>query len=148
MNLKLFISLTVITLFFISCKSPSTDNLKWEENLEIALKKAQDENKYVLINFTGSDWCIWCQRLSNEVFTQKEFENFAEDNLILVKIDFPKNIEQSVETKFYNNRLAQEFGVEGFPTIFILDKNGNMKLKTGYIPGGVTNYISYLKQYM
>jgi len=145
---KLFFSITLLTFLIVSCKSPGSDNLSWYENLETALEKAKSENKFVLVNFTGSDWCIWCQRLSNEVFSQKEFENFAEENLILVKIDFPKNIEQSMETKMYNNQLAQRFGVEGFPTIFILNKNGEVTLRTGYQPGGAGNYVNHLKEYM
>jgi thioredoxin-related protein len=148
LKLRKIFSFIILSLVFISCKSPSSDNLDWEEKLETALSKAQNENKYVLINFTGSDWCVWCQRLSNEVFSQKEFENFAKENLVLVKVDFPKNIEQSNETKLYNQQLLQQFGVEGFPTIFILDKNGNMRLRTGYLPGGAANYVSHLKEYM
>ncbi len=136
-------------LLVAGCKNAgASDNLEWETNLETALKKAQSENKSVLVNFTGSDWCIWCQRLNNEVFSQKEFEKFAEENLILVKIDFPKNIEQTMETKMYNNQLAQRFGVEGFPTIFLLNKNGEITLQTGYQPGGPINYINHLKSYM
>lgn len=146
-NLVLFFVL--IATLFVGCKKAGTsDNLDWETNLEVALQKAQEENKAVLVNFTGSDWCIWCQRLSNEVFSQKEFEEFAEENLILVKIDFPKNIEQSMETKMYNNQLAQRFGVEGFPTIFILNKNGEIKFQTGYQPGGPINYINHIKPYI
>lgn len=146
---NLVLSFVLIAALFIGCKKAGTsDNLNWETNLEVALQKAQKENKAVLVNFTGSDWCIWCQRLSNEVFSQKEFEEFANDNLILVKIDFPKNIEQSMETKMYNNQLAQRFGVEGFPTIFILNKSGQVTLQTGYQPGGPINYINHLKPYM
>ncbi|MFN3694249.1 MAG: thioredoxin family protein, partial [Ignavibacterium sp.] len=139
----------LISVILLGCKKASTpDTLDWETNLETALQKAQKENKTVLVNFTGSDWCIWCQRLNNEVFTQKEFEEFAKENLILVKIDFPKNIEQSMETKMYNNQLAQRFGVEGFPTIFLLNKNGDIILQTGYQPGGPINYVNHLKSYM
>ncbi len=146
---KIFLSLALITVILFGCKkSVTSDNLDWETNLETALQKAQKENKTVLVNFTGSDWCIWCQRLNNEVFTQKEFEEFAKENLILVKIDFPKNIEQSMETKMYNNQLAQRFGVEGFPTIFLLNKNGDVILQTGYQPGGPINYVNHLKSYM
>lgn len=148
MKANLSFSLILISLIFVSCKSPGSDNLSWDEKLETALIQAQNENKFVLVNFTGSDWCIWCQRLSNEVFTQKEFENFAKENLVLVKIDFPKNIEQSNGTRLYNQKLLQQFAVKGFPTIFILDKNGNMRLRTGYLPGGAANYVSHLKEYM
>lgn len=143
------ITLVLIITTLVGCKKAGTsDNLDWETNLEIALQKAQKENKAVLVNFTGSDWCIWCQRLSNEVFSQSEFEKFAKENLVLVKIDFPKNIELPMETKMYNNQLAQRFGVEGFPTIFLLKPDGNIILQTGYQPGGAINYINHLKSYM
>jgi protein disulfide-isomerase len=147
-KIKIFFILILISVLLISCKSTGSDNLNWEERLETAIAKAQKENKFILVNFTGSDWCKWCQKLTNEVFAQKEFENFAKENLILVKIDFPKNIEQSMETKLYNNQLAKDFSVEGFPTIFILDMNGNVRLRTGYLPGGPSNYIFHLRRYM
>lgn len=143
------VTLVLIVATLVGCKKAGTsDNLDWETNLEIALQKAQKENKAVLVNFTGSDWCIWCQRLSNEVFSQSEFEKFAKENLVLVKIDFPKNIELPIETRMYNNQLAQRFGVEGFPTIFLLKPDGNVILQTGYQPGGPVNYINHLKSYM
>lgn len=154
---KVFLALRIVPITFVlivttlvGCKKAggTSDNLDWETNLETALQKAQKENKAVLLNFTGSDWCIWCQRLSNEVFSQSEFEKFAKENLVLVKIDFPKNIELPMETKMYNNQLAQRFGVQGFPTIFILNKNGEVSLQTGYQPGGAVNYINHLKSYM
>lgn len=146
---KLALSLILLTAILIGCsKSGAKDNLNWETNLETALQKAKQENKAVLVNFTGSDWCIWCQRLSNEVFSKSEFEKFADDNLILVKIDFPEKIQQSMETKMYNNQLAQRFGVEGFPTIFLLKSNGAVALKTGYLPGGPVSYVNQLKSYL
>jgi protein disulfide-isomerase len=139
----------LFSLFSIACsESGAKDSLNWETNLETALEKAKQENKAVLVNFTGSDWCIWCQRLSDEVFSENEFESFANDNLILVKLDFPKNIEQTVETKMYNNQLAQKFGIQGFPTILLFNSQGQMVLQTGYQPGGAANYVSHLKGYL
>ena len=105
---KIFLIAVLLTAVVIGCsKGGSNDNLNWEENLETALQKAKAENKAVLVNFTGSDWCQWCIKLSDEVFSKSEFEDYAEDNLILVRLDFPRNIEQSAETKLYNNQLAQ-----------------------------------------
>jgi thioredoxin-related protein len=99
----------LLTAIVFGCsKSAANDGLSWESNLETALQKAKTENKAVLVNFTGSDWCQWCIKLSNEVFSQPDFEKYAEENLILVKLDFPKSIEQSNETKMYNNSLAQK----------------------------------------
>lgn len=146
---KIFLAAILLMIVGVSCtKSGTSDNLNWEDKLETALQKAKSENKAVLVNFTGSDWCVWCQKLSAEVFSQPEFEDYANENLILVKIDFPEKIEQSVETKMYNNQLAQRFGIEGYPTIFLLKNDGSVALKTGYLPGGPVNYVSQLKGYL
>ena len=135
--------------FFIGCKSSTTnDDLNWQENLETALQEAKLQNKAVLVNFTGSDWCIWCKRLTEEVFAKGDFEDYASDNLILVKLDFPRDIEQSTETKMYNNNLAQKFGVQGFPTILLFNSTGKLVLTTGYQPGGPANYVNHLKSYL
>jgi thioredoxin-related protein len=143
---KTIISLFVLTAILIGCsKSGAKDNLNWQDNLETALQKAKTENKAVLVNFTGSDWCVWCQKLSTEVFSKSEFEDYAKDNLILVKLDFPRNIEQSAETKMYNNQLMQRFGVEGFPTILLFNSQGQKVLQTGYQPGGSVSYVNHLK---
>lgn len=146
---KIAISLILLSAILIGCsKSGAKDNLVWQDNLETALQKAKQENKAVLVNFTGSDWCIWCQRLSGEVFSQNEFKKFAEDNLILVKIDFPQKLEQSAETKMYNNQLAQRFGIQGFPTVLLFNSQGKMVLQTGYQEGGPVAYVNSLKSYL
>ena len=143
---KIFLTAVLLTAVVIGCsKGGSNDNLNWEENLETALQKAKSENKAVLVNFTGSDWCQWCIKLSDEVFSKSEFEDYAEDNLILVRLDFPRNIEQSAETKAYNNQLAQRYGVQGFPTVLLFNSQGQMVLQTGYMPGGPVSYIEHLK---
>lgn len=143
---KIFLSALLLTAILIGCsKSSSSDSLSWEDNLETALKKAKTENKAVLVNFTGSDWCQWCIKLSDEVFSKSDFEDYAEDNLILVKLDFPRSIEQSAETKLYNNQLAQRYGVQGFPTILLFNSAGNLVLTTGYQPGGPVSYVEHLK---
>jgi len=139
----------MLTAILIGCsKSGAKDNLDWQDNLESALQKAKVENKAVLVNFTGSDWCIWCQRLSNEVFSKDEFKDYADENLILVRLDFPKNIEQSTETKMYNNQLAQRYNVHGFPTVLLFNPSGKLVLTTGYQQGGPITYINHLKSYL
>ena len=143
---KIFLTAVLLSAVVIGCsKGGSNDNLNWEENLETALQKAKAENKAVLVNFTGSDWCQWCIKLSDEVFSKSEFEDYAEDNLILVRLDFPRNIEQSAETKAYNNQLAQRYGVQGFPTVLLFNSQGQMVLQTGYQPGGPVSYVEHLK---
>ncbi len=144
---------TFVLLVSIGCTdnaakdNPKSSQLTWVENLEQGIKTAKAEDKQILVNFTGSDWCIWCKRLNSEVFSQKEFADYAKKNLVLVKVDFPRNIEQSHDTKLYNNNLMRQFGVRGFPTIILLDSEGKFVGQTGYQQGGATNYVKHIQEY-
>ena len=143
--------LLLFIFLFTSCnngQSASKDVLNWESNLEQAIEQAKKENKAVLVNFTGSDWCIWCKRLSSEVFQQTAFEAYAKESLVLVMLDFPKNISQSEETQNYNRNLAQKYGIQGFPTILIFNDQGKLAGQTGYQPGGPEKYIDHIKSYL
>ncbi len=150
--MKQISTLFILFIFlFTACnngQSASADGLNWEDNLETAIQQAKKENKAVLVNFTGSDWCIWCKRLSSEVFQQKEFEKYADESLVLVKLDFPRSIEQSAETQNYNRNLAQKYGIQGFPTILIFNSEGKLAGQTGYLPGGPEKYIENIKSYL
>jgi protein disulfide-isomerase len=149
--LKQISALFVLFIFlFTSCNNgqSTSDALNWENNLDQAIQQAKKENKAVLVNFTGSDWCIWCKRLSSEVFQQKAFEDYADENLVLVMLDFPKDKPQSAETQSYNQNLAQKYGIQGFPTILIFDSQGKLAGQTGYLPGGPEKYIENIKSYL
>jgi protein disulfide-isomerase len=132
----------------ISCKTavPQGDELNWSEDYRAAVSLAQETNKPILINFTGSDWCGWCWKLSEEVFSQPEFKEYAEGNLILFKADFPRDIIQSDELKTQNRALAEKHEIEGFPTIVLLDKDENVLGVTGYKSGGAKAYIEHLEE--
>jgi thioredoxin-related protein len=148
---QISVLLVLFVFLFTSCnngQSSSTGNLNWNGNLEKAVEQAKKENKTVLVNFTGSDWCIWCKRLSSEVFQQKEFEEYAKKSLVLVMLDFPKDIEQTQATKEYNNKLAQKYGIQGFPTILLINGQGKLVAQTGYQPGGAAKYVEHIKSYL
>ena len=78
----------------------------WMTDFAAAQKLAKETKKPMLVDFTGSDWCPWCIRLDKEVFAQKAFRDYAAGNLILVKIDFPRGIQQSDAIKKHNQELA------------------------------------------
>ena len=151
-KMKKITSVLFTLLFFvIACsenKTQTSDDLNWTTDLGKAIETAKAENKAVLVNFTGSDWCKWCFKLSDEVFSQDDFKEYAEDNLILVKLDFPRSKSQSSETKAYNQSLAQKYGVQGFPTILIFNSQGKPVAKTGYQTGGAANYVSHIQSFL
>lgn len=118
----------------------------WMTDWEAAKAKAKAENKPILINFTGTDWCGWCIRIEKEVFSKKEFQEYAEKNLILMEVDFPKKKELSAEIKAQNKALDKEFKIEGYPTIFLLDAEGKkISEDIGYREGGPEAYAKHLQ---
>lgn len=118
----------------------------WTEDYPAAAKQASEEGKYMLLNFTGSDWCGWCIKLDKEVFTQEVYENFAGENLVSVKLDFPRRKQLSPGVVAQNDELQNKFGVRGFPTIIILSPEGELVEQTGYRRGGPEAYVEHLQE--
>ncbi len=121
------------------------NGLVWHASLEEAIVIAKKEDKKVLLQFSGSNWCKWCIRLNNEVLFTPVFADWAKDNMVLVNLDFPRPDNQTDAVKNYNRSLMNKFGVRGFPTVLLLDKNGNVVLQTGYQAGGPAKYIEHIK---
>jgi thioredoxin-related protein len=119
--------------------------VNWSEDFPSASKAAAEQNKYMLLNFTGSDWCGWCIKLDNEVFSQDEFREYAEENFVLVKLDFPRKKQLSPGVVQQNHKLQEQYGVRGYPTILLLAPDGSLVQQTGYQPGGPAAYVEHLK---
>lgn len=132
----------------------------WLVNLDEAYKISKETGKPILANFTGSDWCGWCKRLDASVFQKDEFKQWADKNVVLLELDFPRRTQVPNEIKQQNQALQQSFGVRGYPTIWVfnLDKNsesGQYEIealgKTGYtatvgdFTGGVDQMIDKKK---
>ncbi len=120
--------------------------LKWVTSLPEAQAKAKTENKLVMMDFTGSDWCGWCIKLNKEVFSKPEFAAYAEKNLVPVEVDFPRGKKQSAELKQANQALQQKYKIEGYPTIVVLDSSGKKVGELGYVEGGPKAFIAKLEQ--
>jgi protein disulfide-isomerase len=137
--LTLMMSLTAVS-FTMGAES------LWMHDFEAAKAKAAKEGKPIFINFTGTDWCGWCIKLEKEVFSKKAFQDYAKENLVLVEVDFPKKKEQSAELKEQNKKLDNEYGVEGYPTLYLLDATGKKLTEDiGYREGGPEAYVEHLK---
>lgn len=97
---------------------------KWLTDLEKAKELARRENKAVLLDFTGSDWCPPCIQLKRQVFSKPHFQEYADEKLVLVEIDFPLRKELPKEQVAANQKLQNQFKVESYPTIILLDASG------------------------
>lgn len=120
--------------------------LPWLTDLPQALAKAKAENKKVLVDFTGSDWCPWCIKLQKEIFQQDAFVEFAKKNLVLVEVDFPRAKAQSAELKRANQALLKQYGIEGYPTVLVFDSQGKQVGKLGYLAGGAKAFLGELEK--
>ena len=118
----------------------------WKTDYTAALAEAAKENKMVLLDFTGSDWCGWCIKLQKDTFSKPEFKKFAQESLVLVELDFPRGKTQSDELKKQNEELAETFGVQGFPTLVLLDPQGKEATRNvGYLQGGPEAFIQWVE---
>jgi thioredoxin-related protein len=117
----------------------------WLNSIELAQQKAKRENKDIIVNFTGSDWCSWCIRLKREVWDTQTWQDKGLKQYVGVELDFPRRKKIPAKQKSYNNRLKQKYGIRGFPSILLLDANGRVYAQTGYQRGGPDAYIRHLK---
>ncbi|PJA07656.1 MAG: hypothetical protein COX70_06010 [Flavobacteriales bacterium CG_4_10_14_0_2_um_filter_32_8] len=115
----------------------------WLVNLEEARLLSLKTGKPIMANFTGSDWCGWCKKLKFEVFDKDEFKKWAEKNVVLLELDFPRKFQLPENIKQQNAGLQQAFQVTGYPTIWVFnlgkDDKGQYTIeslgKTGYVNG-------------
>jgi thioredoxin-related protein len=137
-------------LFLISAvllmTTPARAEVSWLTDYEKAKQQAKGSHKLLLLDFTGSDWCGWCIRLHREVFSKPEFQDYAKKNLVLVEVDFPRAKEQTQNVRLQNQNLAQQYNIEGFPTIVVLNEEGKQVGILGYMQGGAAVFISELEK--
>lgn len=122
--------------------------VKWFENFEEAKVIATRDNKFILLNFSGSDWCGPCIKMKKEVFENESFLSIAENKLILVRADFPRSKKNQLpaEQVKHNEKLAEKYNPLGkFPYTLLLDPNGNViKTWDGYVFSSQDKFISEL----
>ncbi len=112
---------TFITLLLSMATFAVAAGEGWETSIDQALELAKKEKKPLLVEFTGSDWCPPCIMMRKKVFTKKEFISKASEKYILVEIDIPN---KDPELKKNNIKILEKYGVQGVPTVILLDPAG------------------------
>jgi len=131
----------IIMLFFMVTLGYSQE---WKSNLEEAKKEATEQNKKILLVFSGSDWCAPCIKLDKNVWQSEAFKKESQQSWILIKADFPKKKADllSPELTANNEKLAEKYNKEGnFPLVVLLDKNGKVVGEKGYANISAEDYI-------
>ena len=140
-NLTIYLLISIVMLY--CTRVEATD---WETDFKKASSAAKGSGKYIMLDFSGSDWCGWCIKLEKEVFSQDAFKDFAEKNLVCVLVDFQQKKRQTREREQQNRDLATKYGIRGYPTIIILSPDGEPVGKTGYLQGGPWKYAQHLNE--
>ena len=120
----------------------------WLNDFATAKQVASIEDKDILLVFSGSDWCAPCIKLEAEIWDSKEFQNYAQDNLVLLRADFPRKKKNAlpIYQKSKNGMLAEKYNPQGyFPLVLRLNKEGKVLGKTGYKSLSPTEYVKVLE---
>lgn len=124
---------------------------EWKTDFTVAKNEASSQNKNILLVFSGSDWCGPCIKLDRDIWQSAEFKEFAKNNLVLERADFPKKKQNQLapELKKINEELAEKYNKDGmFPLVVVLDKNGKVLGKTAYKNVSPQEYIAMLKSFL
>ena len=148
----LLVGLLVSSAFGTWAQTTNETTLTWYTDVSLASEAAVTAEKPLLLFFTGSDWCGWCHRLQREVFNTEQFKTWASTDVVLVELDFPRNKVLPQNIKDQNQMLQQQFGVQGYPTVWFVnvtkkDEKYNLSTlnSTGYLQGGPDVWITNAK---
>lgn len=136
----------LLLALLISCAPRTGRAFEWRTDLPAAAADARQGQKLLLLNFSGSDWCGWCQRLDAEVFSTDAFREYAAANLVAVLADFPRRTKLAPELQARNERLMRHFQVQGFPTVLLFSPGGELIAQLGYQPGGPEAFVAAIQQ--
>lgn len=118
----------------------------WIDDYDLALKRAAEEKKPIVANFSGSDWCGWCKKLDAQVFDTDAFRRGSTNRYVLLMVDSPHDKSLlSENAREQNPKLVKKYRITGFPTVLVLDEKGEVLAKLGYQKGGPKKYLKSLK---
>lgn len=117
---------TLFTAAVAALVAPAFASDEWIDDFAVAKAKAQEKDKLMLVDFTGSDWCGWCIKLRKEVLDTPEFDAYAKDRFVLMEVDCPHKKKLDVMLAQQNQKLCQQYKISGFPTVLVLNPEGEV----------------------
>lgn len=120
----------------------SAGAVEWLTNVEQAQQLAAAEGKAVLVDFTGTDWCVYCREMHRKVLDTPAFEAYAAPKFVCVEMDLPHKPLLPPEQLEYNRSIVKRYGVTGYPTLLVLNAAGEV---TGGFIGGKAE-LGYVRE--
>jgi thioredoxin-related protein len=124
--------------------------LSWMGDFSQAQKDASTQQKLILLNFSGSDWCGPCIKLKHDVFEIVAFGQYAQNKLVLVRADFPrlKKNQLPADQQARNDQMAERYNPNGkFPLTVLINSQGKVLREwEGYQPS-VQKFITEISAF-
>lgn len=120
----------------------------WLTRIDQAKTESERLDMPIFLLFTGSDWCPPCMQLERNVFEKREFQEFANEKLVLLMADFPRNRRLSASQQSANQALAREYGVRGYPTMLLLNADGTVRQRFGYSGQDAAGFVAMLQNHL
>lgn len=130
-----------------AAKRPTGPALEWLSEYRAAVERATSAKRPVFLFFTGSNWCTWCKKLEAEILETTLFRNYAAKKLVLLKLDFPRGVQQPEWMISQNQALSKKYRITGYPTIVMLSPTGKFLANLGYAPGGPVPFVAALQEF-
>ena len=109
-----------LVAFSINCTLFAQQTLFVNKDYQTVVQQSKIEKKPFVIMFYAN-WCVHCNKMKKEVFTDKEVIDFYSDSYICVSIDAESNVGIALKEK-----LKDKFKVKSYPTFAFLDGNENL----------------------
>ncbi len=100
----------------------------WIDDPKEARRVAEEEERPLMIFFSGSDWCALCRSLEEGLFADPEVRKFVSEHYVPVHLDFPRKKKLPMAVKRKREQVQRTYKVGQFPTILFVDPKTGKEL--------------------
>ncbi|MEO1435302.1 MAG: thioredoxin family protein [Bacteroidota bacterium] len=138
----------LLFLFLLPLAGYHSESNLWKADLGEAIESAKADDKQILMVFSGSDWCRPCIKLRQEILDHSSFQAFAEHELVLLEVDFPRARKNRLpaEQTAKNEALAERYNPQGaFPRMVLLEADQTVLGQIQYLSDDPADLIQQIK---